>query len=130
MANMTSAQVIAHQAKFGPKAPASSGGASREEILREQIMAYCAKQWPRWLVISARTDVASTIAVGAHDCTIFAPMKIFCMELKRANGKLSEAQTAWAFEMSRLGHQVFVVRSMDEFMAIVTLEKLADETTG
>lgn len=117
---LTREQVLAHQAKHGPRVQPSKGSAvERESKLRQQILDYCAAQWPTWLVISARTDTQSTIAVGAHDCTIFAPQKIFCLELKNRTGKLSQEQTVWAFQMGRLGHEVYVIRSMEEFLTIV-----------
>lgn len=92
----------------------------RELDLHKQIMDYCDAQWPRWKYIRARSDLPSTIAVGAHDFTIFAPGgRTILIECKRGDGKLSSDQLAWAKELSLLGHQVEVVRSFEEFLGIV-----------
>ena len=111
-----------------PEAPPPSKGtqASVERDLRDEIDAWCGRQWPRWKVISARTDVPSTIAVGAHDMTVFGPYPLcVCVELKRparkgdSGGKLRPEQAAWAAEMRMLGWRVAVVRSMAEWHAAV-----------
>jgi hypothetical protein len=92
----------------------------RESKLSDSIAAWCASQWPKWLVIRARTDQKSTIAVGCQDLTIFAPNgRIFLFELKAKDGKLSLEQAAWIAGMRMLGHHVQVIRSMEEFLSAI-----------
>lgn len=82
--------------------------------LHGQVQAYCRAQFPRWLVIAARTDQRSTIAEGAHDMTVFLPGgRVLCCELKAKDGKLSTAQRGWRLEMERLGHVVHIVTSLE-----------------
>lgn len=122
---MTLQQVFAHQAKHGPRVQPSKGSAVEREIyLRQQILDYCAQQWPAWLVISARTDERSTIAVGAHDVTCFMPGAVKMFELKKKDGKVTKEQQIWIHQMATLGHTVHVIRSMEEFLTIVKPNKL------
>lgn len=92
----------------------------RESKLRQQILEYCASQWPRWLVVWARSDKKSTLPVGVADLFVFASDKrlIIC-ELKSKTSKVSIEQSAWAYQMSALGFTVHVIRSFDEFLALV-----------
>lgn len=87
--------------------------------LHDQIMAWCDAQWPRWRYIHSRTDKRSTVQVGSQDFTIFCPeARVLCVECKRPSGKRTPAQTAWAMEMARLGHAVYLVTTMQEFLAL------------
>ncbi len=100
--------------------PAAADAEPREIPLHDKILKWCANQWPRWKVIRARPDKPSGIQVGAQDLTVFSPGgRVFCVELKSRDGKLSKQQAAWAVEMDMLGHRVHVVRSLREFLAIV-----------
>lgn len=93
--------------------------------LHEQIQAYCRSQWPRWLVIAARTDLPSTLPVGCQDLTCFLPGgRVVCIELKSRIGKMSAAQRDWAHEMKRIGHEVFIVKSFADFLSVVQPPKL------
>jgi len=95
-------------------------GVARELALHDEIIAHCRQQWPPWKYIRANPVEASTIAKGCQDFTIFLPGgRLLCVECKRADGKLSDDQQIWAKELIMLGHQVHVVRSMDEFLKVV-----------
>src|SRR5579884_1275692 len=92
----------------------------RESVLHARIMEYCDSQWPRWKFIHARMDERSTIAVGAPDFTIFIPGgKTLCIECKRKGQKPTVQQSAWRMEMNRIGHDIKLITSMDEFMDVV-----------
>ena len=105
--------------------PSACHGEKLEMPLHDKIMAHCAAQFPRWLYIRARSDMASTIAVGAQDFTIFLPGgRVLCVECKSATGKCSPEQAGWHFEMQRLGHQVYVVRSFGEFLECLQTHNL------
>ena len=95
-------------------------GVTQEIPLHNAIIKHCNSQWPRWLYLHANPAVKSTIAKGCQDCTIFMPGgRVVCVEVKTKTGKLSEDQRNWAHEMERLGHHVWVVRSMAEFLEAV-----------
>ena len=110
-------------------APDASRGVDKESKLHAQIKAWCANQWPRWVVVSARMDVPSTLPVGCHDMTIFAPPAkhpswpqlptVFCFELKKRGGKLSAEQRSWIELMRCADHTVHVIDSFDAFLEIV-----------
>lgn len=124
MVSMTEFEVNEHQRRIRKTPePSSAGGDDRETGqggLQEKIQQWCDKQWPRWKTIRARTDKRSTIAAGAQDFTIFGPFPLcICVETKSKTGKLSEDQRIWAFEMERLGWAVHIVRSQEEFEALV-----------
>lgn len=108
--------------KQGRKAPVADA-VERELTLHNDILAWCAGQWPRWKVLRARPDQPSTIAEGAHDLTIFAPRsRVICVECKRKDGKLRPSQQSWRLELELLGHNVHVVRSMSEFLELARTE--------
>ena len=105
--------------------PSACHGEKLEMPLHDKIMAHCTAQFPRWLYIRARSDMASTIAVGAQDFTIFMPGgRVLCVECKSATGKCSPEQAGWHREMQRLGHQVYIVRSWGEFLECLQIHNL------
>lgn len=108
------------------KQPESSGEpCDRESKLRDQILAFCDSQRPRWKVVWARSDKRSTLPVGAHDLTIFrSGGRTTCIELKTASGKLDTDQTIWKHEMESLGHTVHVVRSWPDFLSAIAVTTL------
>jgi hypothetical protein len=109
--------------RFVEKLSALESG-QREIPLHNRIMAHCNSQWPKWKYIRARSDMASTIAVGAQDFTIFLPGgRVLCVECKSKTGKITPAQRDWEHEMAALGHIVHEVRSFDEFMKLIDAEK-------
>jgi hypothetical protein len=109
--------------KRAPLPNAKSGvpvGYSPERRLREQILAYCASQWPRWKVKTARTDMPSTLGVGVHDLTLFASRsRTFCIELKSSRGKLGPEQRDWKYELFLVGHEVEVFTTFEQFLALI-----------
>ena len=123
MSNWTPQQVRDYEARMNGTTPelgrAIKAKVEREIELHKQIMAWCDAQWPRWKYIRARSDQPSTIAVGCQDFTIFGPGKVLCVECKRAGAKQDHEQLCWATEMRMLGHTVFVVHSMEEFLKLV-----------
>lgn len=122
---MTAAQVAAHEARIsaGKNHIVESNekvGVDRESKLHEQIIEHCNKQWPRWKYRHARMDRATTEEKGVEDFTIFMPNgKTLHVECKKRDGKLDEDQRNWQHELGRLGHAVHVVRSFEEFLALL-----------
>lgn len=91
-----------------------------ESTLADEIRRHCNAQWPRWKIITARTDKRSTIELGAHDMTIFLPgPRTLCLELKSKTGKRTEAQLAWAAELKLCGHTVHCIRTFQEFLDLL-----------
>jgi hypothetical protein len=137
---MTAAEVAQHQARGAagrgiktPPAASSALGDGPENRLHLEIMSYCDRQQPRWRYRHMRMDCASTESIaGAEDFTIFLPNgKTLHIEVKRLTGKLDKDQVVWKFELERLGHVVHLVRSMDEFTALVriTWREMSEQTT-
>lgn len=105
-------------AKGKPRQPVPADATNDELALHDEIIAYCKAQ--RWPYIRARADIASGIAVGSQDFTVFASGgRVFNVECKSRLGKLKPEQAGWALAMKMNGHVVFVVRSMREFREIV-----------
>jgi len=127
---ITPEQFIAMQERVNRvkvRQPESENPVERERDLHGQIIEWCDKQWPRWKYIHSRMDKSSTISVGAQDFTIFTPNgQTVCIECKRKGEKMNASQLAWELEMNRLGHEVYVVRSMDDFMACLALAGVID----
>lgn len=104
-------------------AECATHGEDREIKLAEAIRDHCAKQWPPWLVSSARTDVPSTLPVGYPDMTVWGPGWVALLELKSKTGKPSPAQREWGAKFAALGWTMHVIRTMDEFLAAVEASK-------
>lgn len=101
-----------------PQRASHPDAVERESDLHQQIVDWAKAQWSRVMLIRARMDKMSTIAVGAHDITAFLPGgKVMCIECKSKGSKLRPEQLAWKLEMERLGHTVHVVYSFAEFQA-------------
>lgn len=67
----------------------------------------------------ARPDQESGLTKGAPDFAVFLPGKTILIECKTVEGKLSVDQLAWKMMAEQNGFTVHVVRSMDEFYALV-----------
>jgi hypothetical protein len=120
----TSGWLAMHNAKRQKPSPDTGrkilANAEKEVRLHERIMEWCSSQWPRWLYIHARTDMASTIQIGAPDFVIIAPGgRIFFVECKSATGKQTTDQLAWMALAQNLGHKYYLVRSFEEFLEVV-----------
>lgn len=97
--------------------PQCGEAVEREIPLHNKIIKWLDSQHPRWKYIRARSDRESTIAVGAQDFTIFAPVgRTICIECKAKGGKLSTDQRIWRKEMEMLGHTVHTIWSFEEFL--------------
>ena len=96
-----------------------------ESKLHEQIIQWCNSQWPRCKYVTARMDKPSTLPVGCADFIIFlGGGKCLVVECKKKGGKLDADQLAWKKEMEMLGWPVHVIRSMDEFLLLVSASKI------
>jgi hypothetical protein len=103
------------------EAPQSSDAVERESDLHRQIIDYCNGKYPRWKFRHARMDRKTTEELGTEDFTIFADgNRTFHFEAKAKGKKRTIEQAAWALEMHLLEHEVHVIWSFSEFLAIVT----------
>lgn len=94
--------------------------AEKESKLADEIKKFCDAQFPRWKILRARRDKRSTIPKGCQDDTIFASGgRIFLLELKKKGEKPDADQLIWHKELKMLGHEVFVIRSMEEFLKVI-----------
>ena len=92
----------------------------RESPLHNKIIEWCNNQFPKVKYIRARSDRRSTIAAGAQDFTLFLPAgRTLCVECKAAGGKLDQDQLIWKKEMEMLGHFVFVVWNLEDFLRLI-----------
>lgn len=138
MPRMSQADAIAHEERVArgklnklARFPSTTYPPAERETgrggLHEQIMQHCNSQWPRWKYIHSRTDQKSTVEVGSHDFTVFIPGgKTLCVECKAKGGKFSNEQLAWAHEMKALGHSVYGVYSLNQFLELVATPPSSD----
>lgn len=93
---------------------------AHEKELHEQIIAWCDLQWPKVKYRHSRMDKATREELGTEDFTLFlAGGKTLHVEAKNNRGKLTPEQQAWKAQMEMLGHQVWTVRSFEDFLALV-----------
>lgn len=122
---LTLAQYLECQARLDAKrghvdTTAAPPPVAKEIPLHEEIIKYCAKQWPPWKFRHARTDKRTTEEIGVEDFTLFLPgEKTLHIECKARDEKQTKEQLIWAKQLEMLGHRVYVVRNMEEFMKLV-----------
>lgn len=99
-------------------APVVSRAVLREAELHEEIQAYCRDMvWP---CHHSRMDRPATCGVGTPDFAIAIPGGVTVwIEAKAKVGKLRPEQAAWLAGLRRVGHVAEVVRSMEEFRAVI-----------
>jgi len=95
----------------------------RERDLHDKIAKDCSSR--QWLVFHGSMAHRTHRMEGEPDFIIMAHNgEVHFIECKKATGKLTPAQQgviAWA---AKLGHTVHVVRSFDEFLAVVNETQL------
>lgn len=105
------------------KTPAhQSPGVAMESDLQDDIESECKRRG--WLPLRSRMDRATTMPVGCPDFIILAEGgRLLLVEAKARNGKPTAEQAAMHAWAHKLGHEVFVVRNMDEFYAVMKLAR-------
>jgi hypothetical protein len=97
------------------KAPDS---VEEEADLHAQIIDYCRSKG--WGYIHGRMDRRSTVTEGSPDFVICADSgRVFFVEAKSKDGKVSVKQQAWIAQAKRNGHTVHVLRSVQELNDII-----------
>jgi len=90
-----------------------------EAELHDAILAECRRRGLK--VVHSRMDRASTVSVGAPDFVVALPFgRTLWVECKSAKGKLRHDQAAWIATLKSLGHEAHVVRSLDQFLTLIT----------
>lgn len=73
-----------------------------------------------WPYVHSRMDRPTTTQWGVTDFIIAAPMgKTLWVECKSKTGKMSSEQEGFGMALLKRGHRWYVVRSMDEFNAVL-----------
>lgn len=86
-----------------------------ERELHNQIIAYCKSRG--WIYLHGSMAKETARTVGEPDFVIMTDRgRTLFIECKTAKGKLSPAQLALHKWAEKLGHTIFICRSMDEFM--------------
>lgn len=99
-----------------------------ESDLQDKCISYCHSQG--WWVMFSRMDLATTTPVGSPDLIIFADKgRVFIVEAKREKEKLRPAQVGVKCKLESLGHTVFVVHSVPEFMDAIYQKKFPQSPT-
>lgn len=99
---------------------APSNAVERELDLHAEIIKFCNAQWPPWTFVHSDPTRKSRVTPGAPDFVIAIPdAKTLYVECKDREGKLSQDQMEFKKKIEMLGHMFHVVRSMDEFRAIL-----------
>ena len=115
---MTQAEYIAYCERHAVTDTHRPGGVEDESELHNQIVAECNRR--QWLCFHGSMAHKAMRTLGEPDFTILADRgRVFFVEAKSRNGKLRPEQRALAVAASTLGHTIFVVRSLSEFLEIV-----------
>lgn len=90
-----------------------------ESSVQEAIRSECNRRG--WICNGSRIDLPTTTIPGSPDFWIIAEKgRLILVECKRPKGgKLSREQLGYHLWAERLGHKVHVVRSLEEFLAIL-----------
>lgn len=126
MPNMTQSEVNAYLAKQNVKEYAvmevgrKLSGEEKESELHRNILAACKIRG--WIAFHARMDKPCTSTLGSPDFVVIAEGgRVFFIESKTAKGKLSTDQLAMKAWANKLGTEIHVIRSMEEFYEITKL---------
>lgn len=121
--NPTHADYLAMQARCdaGKKRPsdvAESGDAENEGDIHNAIIAFCKRML--WIYFHGSMASRTARTIGEPDFVILADKgRVFFIECKTKIGKLSPEQLGIKMWAEKLGHQIHVVRSVDEFLRVV-----------
>jgi Holliday junction resolvase len=113
---MSHADYLAHEAKFLPKEE-SSHGVELESDLHGEIMQYCREHG--WLAFHGSMAHKAMRTPGEPDFVILCPNCTLLIECKTRTGKLTPEQLSVHAHAEKLGHCVYLVRSMDDFRSVL-----------
>jgi hypothetical protein len=119
---MTQAELNAYEARQRQHANglATDTAVEKEADLHNEILAECRRRG--WIAFYSRMDRATSRVVGEPDFLVLADGgKLLMIEAKSRTGKLSTEQLALRAWANRLGHKVFEVRSLAQFLEVISL---------
>lgn len=121
MPRMTLAEYVAYEARAHCRTvSAPVAGVAVESDLHDEIYDECRRRG--WIALHGRMDLRTGRTAGEPDFVILADGgRTLLVECKARSGKLSLAQAGLHAQARKLGHEVFVVRTLPEFLAIVTV---------
>lgn len=89
-----------------------------EGELHNEIFDYCRSKG--WIPLHGSMANRTHRTEGEWDFTIVADNKrVFFIECKKKGGKVTTEQAGLIMQAARLGHQVYVVYSMDDFLKVI-----------
>ena len=88
-----------------------------EKLIQRRIIEYCRSQ--NWLCCAGAMHLPTARPPGEPDMYIWIPGRIVPVEVKTSRGKLSPEQVVFHHLASKLGHQILVVRSLQEFIEAI-----------
>lgn len=93
-----------------------------ESKLHQEILEWCAAQWPRWLAFHGSMAHATHRPPGEPDFIIAAPNgRTLWIECKAKAAKQTLEQKAIQMQLDRLGHTYHLVYSFEQFLEITKL---------
>lgn len=115
---MTTAELMAYEARRLPAPTKPEQQVKDEAQLHEQILAEIRRRG--WIAFHGSMCHRTFRTPGEPDVVCVADGgRFFMVELKTATGKLSPDQQAIHAWARKLGHTVHVVRSLEEFIALL-----------
>ena len=97
--------------------------------MHEEVFAECRRRG--WIALHGSMAERTCRTLGEPDFVILADGgRVLFVECKTKTGKLSPAQAALKFHAEKLGHTVHVVRSMEDFLAVVNRTDGTQATNG
>ena len=100
----------------------SAASAAKEVDLHNSIISYCKSHG--YVYFHGSMAHKAMRVPGEPDFILLLPAgRVLLVEAKTRTGKLSPRQLGLKLWAEKLGHTIHVVRSMDEFMILVTSQK-------
>ena len=118
---MTQAEINAYLARSGPKQSAAGEGFEREGELKREVLDECRRRG--WIALHGSMAHRTHRTIGEPDIVVIAERRrVILLELKSRTGKSSPEQDALHAWARKLGHAVYVIKTMDEFQEAVIAE--------
>lgn len=112
------ADYLSMQARVAKKAPDLMAPACDDEgKLHDEIMDECRKRG--WLAFHGSMAHRTKRTPGEPDVILVMPGRTLFIELKKKDRKLSTEQLGVEAWLRKLGHELHVVRSFEQFLSIV-----------
>ena len=112
------ADYLSMQARLTKKVPDIMAPACDDEgKLHDEILAECRKRG--WLAFHGSMAHRARRTPGEPDVVLALPGRVLFIELKKKGGKLSQEQLGVEAWLRKLGYQLHVVRSFEQFLSIV-----------